>query len=59
MDHLARLEARDAEAAIQRLAHRIAANPAALDVRRVAADLRALVEETRHARLGRAAGGTA
>lgn len=59
MDHLARLESRDADAAIERLAHRLCGNPAALDVRRVAADLRRLVEETRHARLGRAAGGTA
>lgn len=53
MDRLARLEARDAEAAIERLARRIVENAVALDVRRVASDLRDLVAETRHARLGR------
>lgn len=59
MGRLALLESRDAEAALERLARRIVENPASLDVRWVATALRDLVEETRHARLRRAAGGTA
>lgn len=59
MGRLALLETRDAEAAIERLARRIVENPAALDLRRVEADLRRLVEETRHAHLRLRTGGTA
>lgn len=59
MGALARLEAEDAEAAIQAVSRAIVSNPAALDVRRVAAQLRALVEQARHAPSRRQTGGTA